>query len=70
MLNDLPTGEIHVVSVLLDEGDIAEVRLRVEATEVRLWAGEVHEQDDGSLKVVTMDECVLVQVNGKLPEAA
>lgn len=67
-LDAVPRGVIRGVSVLLNEGDIAEIRLDVGGREVRLWAGEVHEQADGPLRVVPMDEGVLVQVDGRHPE--
>lgn len=68
-LDTLPKGKIRAVSVVLDEGDIAAVTLDVAGRNVRLWAGEVYEQNDGSLQVVPMDESVLVQVDGRHPEA-
>ena len=67
-LNELPPGEITAAEVEVDvAGDIAAVRLTVGGREVSLRAGEVYEQPDGSLRVVPMDECVLVQVDGQMP---
>jgi hypothetical protein len=66
--DELPRGQIRGVLVSLNEGDIEEIRLDVEGREIRLWAGEVYEENDGSLRVVTMDESVLVQVDGRHPE--
>jgi hypothetical protein len=66
-LDTLPTGRIRGMSVTLNEGDIAAVELDVEGRELRLLAGEVYEQNDGSLRVVLMDESVLVQVDGRKP---
>jgi hypothetical protein len=58
-----------VLRCTLTEGDIAEVRLDIGGREVRLWGAEVYERDDGSLRVVKMDERVLVQADGRRPEA-
>ncbi|MFO0965656.1 MAG: hypothetical protein U0793_08745 [Gemmataceae bacterium] len=66
-LDTLPTGRIGGLSVRLNEGDIAEVKLDVEGRELRLLAGEVYERNDGSLRIVLMDESVLVQVDGRRP---
>jgi hypothetical protein len=66
-LDTLPTGRIRAVSVTLNEGDIAEIKLDVEGREARVLAGEVYEQNDGSLRVVFMDESILVQVEGGRP---
>jgi hypothetical protein len=66
-LDELPPGEIRSVSVLTSDGDIAEVRLDVDGREVLLWAGEVYEQADSTLRVVPMDESILVQVDGRRP---
>ena len=67
-LDELPRGQIRGVLVSLNEGDIEEIRLDVEGREIRLWAGEVYEENDGSLRMATMDESVLVQVDGRHPE--
>lgn len=70
-LYELPPGEVTAVEVEMDQhGDIAAVFLRVGGREVSLRAGEVYEQIDGSLRVVPMDECVLVQVDGSVPNHA
>lgn len=66
-LDELPTGEIQGVTIATKESDIAEVKLDVEGQEVRLWAGEVYEQNDNSLRVIPMDESVLLQVDGRRP---
>lgn len=62
LLDELPVGRVQRVAIDVNAGDIAEVRLYIEGREIRLWAGEVYEQSDGSLRVVPMDESVLVQV--------
>ena len=67
-LSELPPGEITAIEVEVDQhGDIAAARLSVGGCEVSLRPGEVHEQFDGSLRVVPMDECVMVQVGGQRP---
>ena len=68
LFDTLPTGQIQDVSVSLNEGDIEEVKLKIEKQEIRLCAGEVYEEFDGSLRIVIMDESILVQVDGKHPD--
>jgi hypothetical protein len=66
-LDELPTGAVRSVAIAMNSGDIAEVKLDVDGREVRLRAGEVYEQLDGSLLVNPDDESILVQVDGKRP---
>ena len=68
LFDELPKGQIQDVSVSLNTGDIEEVKLILETNEVRLCAGEVYENNDSSMHIVTMDESVLVQVDGKHPD--
>ena len=68
LFDELPNGQIQDVSISLNAGDIEEVKLKIENHEVRLWAGEVYENSDGTLHVITMDESVLVQVDDKHPD--
>ena len=68
LLPEIPSGQIRDVSVSLNEGDIEEVILDVEGVKVRLLSGEVYEQNAGSLRVVTLDSSILVQVDGRCPE--
>lgn len=63
-LSELPQGEINISSVRQDGSDaIVEVGLDINGIEIRLVAGEVHEQFDGSLLIVEPEESILVQVN-------
>ena len=57
---ELPTGEVHAVSISLDDGLLAEVTLRVEDQEVLLVAGEAAEDHSGRLVWHRLDESVLV----------
>lgn len=66
-LEELPTGTIQDVSVAMNRDDIAEVCLDIQGRRVQLWAGEIYEEVDGSLRVVFMDESVLVQVDQQRP---
>ncbi|MFC3382603.1 hypothetical protein [Couchioplanes azureus] len=59
-LSMLPTGEIEEVSVVLDEGVVAEVVLRVRGRPVVLMAGEAYEVGGDRLRLVRLDESVLV----------
>jgi hypothetical protein len=67
-LRELPVGVIEIAQVRQDGPNATvEVKLMVAGAEVRLVAGEVYEQHDGSLRVVEPDESILVQVNGVWP---
>ena len=67
-LPELPVGEISEVDLTLNEyGDIADIRMRIKHHEVILLAAEVSEEWDGSLRIRTMDGCILVQVDGQMP---
>lgn len=62
-LAELPRGLIKRVDPVLDaSGDLVEVALRLALGTVVLRAGEVYEEGDGSLRVVSPDESVLVLV--------
>jgi hypothetical protein len=70
LIDELPTGIIKSVEVVLDasaEGDISNVNLQVGGHTVSLRAAEVDERCDGSLIIVSPDESVLVQVDGRRP---
>lgn len=70
VLSELPTGRITSVNVVQkSHGVIARVSLDVQGQEVSLRPGEVYEQWDGSLRIVEMDESILVQVDGRRPRA-
>jgi hypothetical protein len=66
-LDKLPTG-VAQVQVLRQDGKnaITEVELSIDATKVRLLAGEVYEREDG-FQIVESDESILMQVNGQRP---
>jgi hypothetical protein len=67
-LSEFPAGVIEIAELVQDGPDATvEIRLMVAGTEVRLVAGEVHEQLDGSLRVVERDESILLQLNGMWP---
>ncbi|MEN6498676.1 MAG: hypothetical protein ABFD16_30595 [Thermoguttaceae bacterium] len=67
-LDELPLGEITNVEVEADDrGDIAAVRFLVAGHCLTLRAGEVYEESDGSLKIVWMDESILLDVDGRKP---
>jgi hypothetical protein len=63
-----PAGEIEITELRHDGPNAtAEVRLLLPGNELRLVAGEVHEQFDGSLRIIECDESILVQLNGMRP---
>jgi hypothetical protein len=67
-LSELPVGKILGVLVVTDEGeDIAEVQLSIAGHDVRMRAGEVRENNDGTLSIIGMDESILLQVDGQKP---
>lgn len=67
-LDELPLGEITDVEVKVnDRGDIAAVQILVAGHCLTLRAGEVYEESDGSLKIVWMDESILLDVDGRRP---
>ncbi|WP_435008319.1 hypothetical protein P12x_005559 [Tundrisphaera lichenicola] len=68
VLPELPSGEILDVHIVIDgEGDIAEVLLSVAGKVVRMRAGEYWEEEGGALSLHEMDNCILVQVDGRKP---
>lgn len=68
LLPELPAGPIEIAELRQDGPNATlGVRLMVAGVEVTLVAGEVHEQHDGSLRVVEADESILLQVNGVWP---
>jgi hypothetical protein len=67
-LEELPIGKVDSVSVSFDRsGDISDVEMQIGEHRVSLKAGEFYEQWDGSLELLTMDESILVQVDGERP---
>ena len=67
-LPELPVGAIEIAELRQDGPNATVgVRLMVAGVEVRLVAGEVYEQHDGSLRVIEPDESILLQVNGTWP---
>lgn len=67
-LPELPVGAIEIAELRQDGPNATiEIRLMVAGVEVRLVAGEVHEQQDGSLRVAEPDESILLQVDGVWP---
>lgn len=67
VLRELPCGQISEMSVNLCDGDIASVQFKIAEHQVRLWAGEVYEDDSGALTLRGMDESVMVSVDGRRP---
>lgn len=59
-LSTLPIGEIEDVSVVIDEGVVAEVVLFINGRPLLLMAGEVYEVGRKQLRLVRLDESVLV----------
>jgi hypothetical protein len=59
-LPELPTGKVDGVSVVVDEGVLAEVVLSIRGRRLLLMAGEVYESGHGRLQFVRLDESVLV----------
>jgi len=57
----------HRLGQRTNDEEISEVQLTLGRDHVTLIAGEVEENPDGSLRIVPMDESILVQVNGKRP---
>jgi len=65
---ELPKGMISSARVSCDSnGEIAELILVIGANSISFKAGEVYEELDDSLRVIYMDESVLVQVDGEMP---
>ncbi len=65
---ELPMGTIVGVLVMTDEReDISEVRLSIAGHDVRMCAGEVYENNDGTLTITRMDESILLQVDARKP---
>jgi hypothetical protein len=68
LLPELPVGAIEIAELRQDGPNATvEVRLMVAGVGVRLVAGEVYEQHDGSLRIIEPDESILLQVNGTWP---
>lgn len=65
-VNELPSGEIKSVDIQLTDCDIAALCLYIGRHEVTLRAGEVYEEHGGTLRIVEMDESILVQVDGRI----
>jgi hypothetical protein len=59
-LPELPTGEVDGVSVVLDEDVLAEVVLSIQGRSLLMMAGEVYESAHDRLRLVRLDESVLV----------
>jgi hypothetical protein len=67
-LSELPAGKIATAELRQDGPNaVVEAKVVISGTELRLLAGEVHEQADGSLLVVEPEESILVQVNRARP---
>jgi hypothetical protein len=69
-LSSLPIGEIDDVSVVIDEGVLAEVILCIRGRPVLLMAGEVYEAGRDRLRLVRLDESVLVFTDLSAAESA
>lgn len=61
-LVELPRGVVSGVAIERDGLAVVEVRLRFDRLVVILQAGEVYENEDGTLTVVRRDESILVSV--------
>ena len=67
-LSMLPVGQIEAAECLQDGIDAKlEMKLAIAGAVLRVVAGEIHEQDNGSLLVVQPDESMLLQLNGQRP---
>jgi hypothetical protein len=67
VLEVLPTGTV-TVSVQRDPaGAIVEAWLAIGSDVVRLLSGEIHPRSDGRFDLVSPDETILLQLNGKRP---
>ncbi|GGU31286.1 hypothetical protein [Lentzea flava] len=58
-LTELPTGHVDEVTVVVDEGVLAEVLLRIAGRPLLLMAGEASETEEGGLTFLRLDESVL-----------
>jgi hypothetical protein len=68
VLHKLPVGRIEAVKLVTQHNLISEITFRLDQNHVSLKAGEVYEGDKGSLRIVTPDESILVQLNGRRPD--
>lgn len=66
-LDELPVGRISGVEVAIESGLIDRVTLVIGSCQIQISAGEIYEENDGTLRVVPQDESVLVQVDGAHP---
>ncbi|NQV22915.1 MAG: hypothetical protein HQ518_00985 [Rhodopirellula sp.] len=68
--HELPTGVISDASYRQnDRRNIASIHLRVNGKAIELSSGEIYECQDGSFEIKMMDESVLVQIDGRSPNA-
>ena len=63
----LPCGVVRGVEISTTNSLIEQVRILFEVSSLRLSAGEVYEQHDGSFRIVSQDKSILVQVDGAHP---
>lgn len=67
-LVELPVGRVKSVRIQVDDrGDVAGLQLDIDGRIVELWAAEVYEECDGTVRIGKMDESILVQVDGCAP---
>lgn len=67
-LTELPLGELEIVELRMDGPNATvEMRLALSGSELRLGAAEVYEEHDGSVRIVELDESILIQLDGKHP---
>jgi hypothetical protein len=67
VLSELPTGGIDDVSAVVEDGVLAEVVLRIDGRPLLLMAGEGYETTADRVRMVRLDESVLVFID---PSAA
>ena len=67
ILSCLPCGVVRGVEISTADCLIENVKIVFDTSSLRLSAGEVYEQHDGSFRIVPQDESVLIQVDDAHP---
>ena len=70
VLERLPTGIVKVGVVQDAAGAVVEALLDIDGDVVRLLAAEIHPRLDGGFDLVSPDETILLQLNGRRPDTA
>ena len=67
-LHELPLGIVSAVVIQQDSPNaIIEAEFQIARASIQFISGEIYERENGELQVVTPDESILVQINGRKP---